>query len=158
MKTKLILPILFALLGCAPLMADDGLNAFPRAEEGLVRHVLRLPEHADESLFMVQLILGKTVRTDAGNRYFFAGKLREEAIPGWGYTRYVLPELGPMAGTLMAADPAAPTVERFITLSGEPYLIRYNSRQPVVLYAPEGVEVRWRVWRADENQVPMPQG
>lgn len=158
MRTTLILPILFALLGCAPLMADDGLNAFPRAEDGQVRHVLKLPERADESLFMVQLILGRTVTTDAGNRYFFAGQLREETIPGWGYKRYVLPELGPMAGTLMAVDPAAPKVDRFITLAGEPYLIRYNSRLPVVVYAPEGVEVRWRMWRANEGQSAVPQG
>ena len=55
-------------------------------------------------------------------------------------------KLGPMAGTLMAIDPNAPKVNRFITLGGEPYLIRYNSRLPLVVYAPEGVEVRYRIW------------
>jgi ecotin len=39
-------------------------------------------------------------------------------------------------------------VNRFITLGGEPYLIRYNNRLPVVVYAPEGVELRYRVWTA----------
>jgi ecotin len=29
---------------------------------------------------------------------------------GWGFTYYVLPKLGPMAGTLMAVDPNAPKV------------------------------------------------
>jgi len=33
-----------------------------------------------------------------------------------------------MAGTQMAIDPNAPKLNRFITLGGEPYLIRYNSR------------------------------
>ena len=42
-------------------------------------------------------------------------------------------KLGPMAGTLMAINPDAPKVKRFITLGGEPYLIRYNSRLPVVV-------------------------
>ena len=51
-----------------------------------------------------------------------------------------------MAGTLMAVDPKAPKVNRFIQMGGEPFLIRYNSRLPVVVYAPDGVEVRYRIW------------
>ena len=53
-----------------------------------------------------------------------------------------------MAGTMMAIDPNVPKVNRFITLGGEPYLIRYNSNLPIVVYAPEGVEVRYRIWSA----------
>lgn len=158
MKTTLLLAILFTLLGISPLAADDGLKPFPPADEGMVRHVLRLPEQPDEGLLRVELIVGKTVSTDAANRYFFAGSILEETIQGWGYTRYVLPELGPMGGTLMAVDPATPEVERFVTLAGEPYLIRYNSRLPVVVYVPEGAEVRCRIWRGDAEALPVPRG
>jgi ecotin len=91
------------------------------------------------------------VEVDAGNRYFFGGQLEPETIRGWGYTRYVLRELGPLAGTLMAVDPNAPKVERFITLGGEPSLLRYNSRLPLVVYVPEGVAVRYRLWRAEDG-------
>ena len=34
------------------------------------------------------------------------------------------------------------------SLGGDPFLIRYNSRLPVVVYVPEGVEVRYRFWTA----------
>lgn len=153
-----LLTLLAILLGAAPLSARDDMQAFPPADEGMVRHVLRLSAEPDETLLKVELILGKTVLTDTANRYFYGGEIAAETVPGWGYTRYVLPRLGPMAGTLMAVDPAAPKVERFITLAGEPYLIRYNSRLPVVVYAPAGVEVRWRVWRADAQPQTMPQG
>ena len=150
---------LMAILLCgSPLSAQDDMQAFPPADEGMTRHVLRLPAEPDETLLKVELILGKAVLTDAANRYFFGGEIAAETIPGWGYTRYVLPRLGPMAGTLMAVDPAAPKVERFISLAGEPYLIRYNSRLPVVVYAPADVEVRWRVWRSEPQTRPMPQG
>jgi ecotin len=37
-------------------------------------------------------------------------------------------------------------VDRFITIGGEPFLIRYNSKLPIVVYAPEGVEVWYRIW------------
>ncbi len=147
MKTWATAVLLFLLAVPAGLAADN-MKAFPAAGEGMVRHVLQLPQQADESGFKVELIVGKTVETDAGNRYFFAGRIEEEAIKGWGFPRYTVSKLGPMAGTLMAVDPDAPKVARFITLGGTPYIIRYNSRLPVVVYVPEGVEVRYRIWTA----------
>ena len=137
---------LFTAMSAA--QAADNMKAFPPAEAGMVRHVLQLPEQKDEYAFKVELIVGKTVQLDEGNRYFFGGKIEESNIEGWGFTRYVVSKLGPLAGTLMAVDPDAPKVPRFITIGGEPYLIRYNSRLPVVVYVPEGVEVRYRIWSA----------
>lgn len=146
-----MLPLL-VLLGIAPMTrAADNLQAFPPVEPGQVRYVVQLPAEADESALKVELLVGRMVETDAANRYFFGGQLEEETIQGWGFTRYVLRELGPMAGTLMAVDPDAPKVERFIMIGGEPRLLRYNSRLPLVVYVPEGVEVRYRLWRADGN-------
>lgn len=138
--------------------AADNMKAFPPAEAGTTRHVLNLPKQPDESLFKVEIVVGKTVQTDAVNRYFFGGKLEEVSIEGWGYNRYVLKNLGPMASTMMAPPPDSPKVERFITLGGERYLVRYNSKLPLVVYVPEGVEVRHRVWRADPEAKPVPQG
>ena len=121
---------------------DKNMKAFPPAEQGMTRHVLKLPAHADESALKVELIVGKTVQLDKANTYFFAGKIEEQNIEGWGFPKYVVGKLGPMAGTRMGVDPAAPKVDRFVTLGGGPYLIRYNSRLPVVVYVPEGVDVR----------------
>jgi ecotin len=44
-----------------------------------------------------------------------------------------------------------------VTLGGEPYMVRYNSRLPIVVYVPTGTEVRYRVWTAGYLQ-PAPQG
>jgi ecotin len=103
-------------------------------------------------------VAGKTVQVDEGNRYFFGGRIEAETVQGWGFPRYVVPELGPMAGTLMAIDPNEPKVSRFVTLGGEPYLVRYNSRLPIVIYVPEGVEVRYRIWTARAEAKPIEQG
>jgi len=138
--------ILWSLSVMLSVQGADNMKAFPPAEKGMVRHVLKLPQQEDESAFKVELIVGKTVQLDAGNRYFFGGQIEEETIQGWGFPRYIVKKLGPMAGTLMAVDPNAPKVDRFIQLGGEPYLLRYNSRLPIVVYVPEGVEVRYRVW------------
>ena len=145
MGSMIVLGLLCAIL---PVRAADNLQAFPPAGAGMVRYVLQVPPQADESAFQVELLAGKTVAVDDRNRYFFGGRIAEETIEGWGFPRYVVSPLGPLAGTRMAVDPNAPKVNRFITLGGEPYLIRYNSRLPVVVYAPEGVEVRYRLWNA----------
>jgi ecotin len=87
-----------------------------------------------------------------------SSKIQKETIQGWGYTRYHVSELGSMAGTRMAVDPNAPKVNRFVSLGGEPYLIRYNSRMPIVVYAPEGVEVRYRIWSAKSKTKGMEKG
>jgi ecotin len=153
-----ITTVLMFLSMVSAARAVDNMQAFPPAEEGMVRYVLQLPKLADEPAFRVELVVGRTVEVDAQNRYFFGGDIEAETIAGWGFTRYIVRQLGPMGGTLMAVDPDAPKVARFITLGGEPYLIRYNSRLPVVIYVPEGVEVRYRIWSAGAEVKPVNRG
>lgn len=158
MKKLYITAFLSFFLAVPVAHAADNMKAFPPADGGMTRHVLQLPKLDDESLFRLELLVGKTVMTDANNVYFFGGQIKEETIEGWGFSRYMVKELGPMGGTLMAVDPNAPKVARFVTLAGEPVLIRYNSRLPVVVYVPEGVEVRYRIWRAEPEMRPIEVG
>jgi ecotin len=140
------------------VVGADNMKAFPPAEAGMVRHVLNLPKQEDEDSFKVELVAGKVVEVDQRNRHFFGGKIEARNIEGWGFTRYMVSGLGPMAGTLMAVDPNAPKVKRFVAIGGEPFLVRYNSRLPVVVYAPEGVEVRYRIWSAAPEAKPVEEG
>jgi ecotin len=158
MKTVYLGIVLSLLTAVSSVRAEDNMKAFPPADAGMVRHVLDLPKQENEDGFKVELIAGKTVQVDEGNQYFFGGKLEAETIEGWGFTRHVVSKLGPVAGTLMAVDPNLPKVDRFVTIGGEPYIIRYNSRLPVVVYAPEEVEVRYRIWSAAPEAKPIEKG
>lgn len=158
MLIRSLLAIFASLALTAVVIAGDNLKAFPPAAKGQVRHVLDLPADEQESLLRVELIVGKTVAVDAQNRYFFGGKLESKTAAGWGYSYYLLPKLGPLAGTRMAVDPDAPKTNRFIALGGEPLLLRYNSKLPIVVYVPEGVEVRYRIWRAPAESTPVKEG
>ena len=158
MRTVFPMTALSIFFTVISVQAADNMKAFPPAEDGMVRYVLQLPKQEDESIFKLELIVGKTVQVDEKNRYFFGGNIEKETIEGWGYPRYIVSELGPMAGTLMAIDPNAPKVDRFITLAGEPYIIRYNSRLPLVVYVPEDVEVRYRIWTTDGESKAMEKG
>ncbi|MGL5020110.1 MAG: ecotin [Luteolibacter sp.] len=158
LSLSMALACLAAFPAAAQTEAERNLKAFPPADEGMTRHVLMLPPAEQEESLRVELQIGKTVKTDAANRYFFGGSLEAVNIEGWGFTRYVVSDLGPMGGTLMAVDPEAPKVDRFITLAGEPQLMRYNSRLPLVVYLPKGAEVRHRIWRADPEAMVVPEG
>jgi ecotin len=155
---KTLLSIALLMFVSTSTNAADYMKAFPPAAPGMIRYMISLPPLEDESAIKVELVVGKTVNVDERNRYFFGAKLEKETIRGWGFDRYILRKLGPIASTLVAIDPNAPKVDRFVTLSGEPRLVGYNSRLPLVVYVPTGVEVRYRLWRADPNATTAQQG
>jgi ecotin len=148
----------FAVSGVWGQESKDNLKAYPAASEGMKRYVLHLKPRENEELFRIELQVGKTVELDEVNLYFFGGNLQEESVEGWGYSKFVLKEIGVMAGTLIGVAPDAPKVARFITLGGEPRLVRYNSRLPVVVYVPEGVDVRYRIWRTKADTTAINPG
>lgn len=155
MQPSWTVTVLWLLCIVAPSLAAEPMQAFPTAEPGMARRVLHLPPQEDETLFRVELQAGKTVAVDPHNRYFFAGTITTETITGWGYPRYTVSALGPMAGTRMAVPPDTPKEPRFVPLAGEPLLIRYNSKLPVVIYAPAEAEVRYRIWRTEATTQPI---
>ncbi|MGH7028650.1 serine protease inhibitor ecotin [Brevundimonas sp.] len=127
----------------------DDLKAFPAASAGQTRHVIRLPAQADEDALKIEVIVGKTMKVDC-NRHIFGGRLQERTAEGWGYNYYVLDSLGQAASTMMVCPPGSEH-DAFVRSRAQD-LIRYNSRLPLVVYAPADVEVRYRVWRAGEEQ------
>ena len=123
------------------------LEAFPAAAAGQKRHVIALPALQSEADVKVELIVGQTKTIDC-NRHALGGELKEETLQGWGYTYYSLPVVTPGISTKMGCPPGSDRQE-FVTLPGQT-LVRDNSRQPIVVYTPEDVEVRYRLWRAEE--------
>ena len=76
MKKRTPVAVVLMLATAVFVQAADEMKAFPPAEKGMVRHVLQLPKQKDESVFKVELIVGKTVQVDKENMYFFGGKSR----------------------------------------------------------------------------------
>lgn len=134
----------------SPVTQAEDLKPFPEADSGYVRHVIRLPVLANEEDHKLQLIIGKIVEVDC-NKHFFGGKWSHETVPGWGYSYYLLTELAGPGSTMMACPEDEPRREEFVSVRIEDDIIRYNSKLPVVVYTPEGVIVRYRVWSAGEE-------
>lgn len=149
------------LFGLMPGLASSGehnqIEAFPVAEPGMVRYLIMLPEMSrpDEN-YSVELVAGRTMLTDGVNVLRMDTALNPHTLEGWGYTYYRMTGEGQVAGTLMAPREGAPEVEAFV--AGTPLSIRYNSRLPVVIYAPEGFQVRYRIWAAADDYLPAGPG
>lgn len=131
--------------------AAKNLKAFPAAASEMVRYVVLLPEKTrdEEAGLRVELLIGKKLMSDGVNQLRIGGEIAEKNVEGWGFTRYEVAKFGAAATTLMAVPPGTPQVERFVAIPSK--LIRYNSRIPLVVYVPEGGEVRYRIWTASET-------
>lgn len=152
------LVLLVAVASLLPWEADgaqhsDDLKPYPAPQEGFVRTVFRVPEVADEADRMVEILVGKNLLVDC-NRTWFGGNLEERVVQGWGYPYFVLENVGPRASTMMACPPDEEKTEAFVSVRGDGFLVRYNSKLPVVTYVPEGFEVRYRIWTAGDDVKP----
>jgi len=137
-----------------PVLAEAGdaidLAPFPDADEGMMRLVIVLPEMPrDEMNYSVELLPGRTMITDGVNQVRLDAGLETKNLEGWGYAYYEMTGGGRMSSTLMAVPEGTPEVRRFV--GGSPLTVRYNSRLPVVIYVPEGFEVRYRIWAAADD-------
>lgn len=122
---------------------------FPKAESGFTRQVIHLAPQTSEDNFQVEILAGKTLAVDC-NRQRLGGILEEKNLEGWGYPFYRLEKvIGPMS-TLMAC-PDGKSRQDFVPVVGDGFMLRYNSKLPIVVYVPKDVEVRYRIWSASST-------
>ncbi|MBP6122846.1 MULTISPECIES: serine protease inhibitor ecotin [Providencia] len=149
---KAILSVMAAVLVSSCAVATEGLEKiapYPKAEEGMTRHVIQLANQQNENDFMIELVIGKMMKADC-NRQWFMGDLEAKTLEGWGYDFYKLEEVKGPASTMMACS--EPAKERFIsTQLGDDAFIRYNSKLPIVVYTPSDMEVKYRVWSTNDK-------
>lgn len=153
--------LLLALAVPARAVPPPDLSAYPAAAAGERRWVIQLPQPqaaaAGGSLssnpldWRVQLIVGRELRLDC-NRHSFRGRIRSETVAGQRYPILRISDVGPVASTRMACPPEAPLRQVFLPMGEKPVILPYNASQPIVIYAPRDLEVRWRIWRADRQQ------
>lgn len=143
----------FSLLPLSAGAAEpaDSMKPYPAPETGMTRWAFNVPavenELADRK---VEIVVGKAMMVDC-NHPWFGGTLESRVAEGWGYSYYVLDKIGPPASTMKACPPGTPKTEQFVQVQGEGFLQRYNSKLPVVVYVPDGFEVRYRTWAASEQ-------
>lgn len=158
MKHALMLIIAACASGAAwadtlPASASQPLEKiapYPAAEKGMKRVAIALPALENEQNYKVELLPGKTLSVDC-NQHRMGGTLETKTLEGWGYDYYQLSRVSAPASTMMAC-PKNEKTQKFVPVQlGDKAMLRYNSKLPIVVYAPENIEVKYRVWKADET-------
>lgn len=123
------------------------LKAFAVAKEGMARFVIVLPHKGreEENDFKVEIFPGMVMPTDGVNLMNLDVRIESRPLKGWGYTYYEVIGSNKTMSTLIAIPEGSREIMAFV--SGASRLIRYNSRLPIVVYAPKGHEIRYRIWK-----------
>ncbi len=161
-KATLLLAGLMALASGNALAADNAqqqdpskqplekVAPYPKAEKGMTRQVIWLPKQENEHDYKVELMIGKTMEVDCNTRGL-GGKLETKTLSGWGYDYLVIDKLTGPVSTMMAC-PDGTKKQAFVTAHlGDNALQRYNSKLPLVIYAPKEAQVKYRIWKAEEK-------
>ena len=120
--------------------AQHELKAFPTQLAGHQRHVIELPALPDEDAHKLELIGGKAMTVDCNARGM-DGHFEPREVPGRKPTYWVFTSQGQVMSTRMACPPGS---DRREFVSAKTLLVPYNSRLPLVVFVPDGFELRWR--------------
>lgn len=146
---KIVIALLAATCTSA-FASNDILSPFPQAEKGMKRQVIQLPEQQDEAQYKVELLIGQKLEVDC-NQHRLGGTLTSKTLEGWGYDYYLFDKVTSPVSTMMAC-PDGKKTEKFVTAYlGDHSLLRYNSKLPIVVYTPDNIDVKYRLWKADEK-------
>ncbi|EEQ95499.1 serine protease inhibitor ecotin [Brucella intermedia] len=129
--------------------SERNLQAFPAAPSGSYRYVIHLPPLEKEQDAKVEIIAGRNATVDC-NISWFGGSLTPSTVEGWGFDYFTLTASDRMSGTLMACPEDSKRTD-FVPVRGENFMLRYNSRLPIVIYAKDGFEIRYRIWKPSEE-------
>lgn len=132
-----------------PVKPLKDIAPYPEANAEQTRYAIYLHQKENEQDYKVELIIGKNMMTDSCNRYLLGGKIEEKELQGWGYSYYVVESTGQAASTLMACNDDKKQ-ENFVAITTETFS-RYNSKLPIVVYAPKGMIVKYRIWSTPEE-------
>lgn len=142
----------FGLVG-ASLSAQNvidkvDISVFPAPEKGYVQYLVEVPHSTmeEDANKKIEIMVGKYAEVDKCNRFFLNGELKEQALKGFGYNYYTFKSDGNIGGTLMGCGDTG-KVNKFI--SSKPILTDYNGRMPIVIYAPEGFDVQYKIYKAE---------
>lgn len=103
---------------------------------------------------MLQIIPGRVLsvsKTDAMNIQILGGTVERMTKDDKTYYDVELSEQAASTRMALPGTDDGVKVKKFIPMANPP-VFQYDSREPVVVHAPQGVEIRYSLWTANEVQ------
>lgn len=132
----------------AQTVNKQDLSIFPKAEAGYKQMVIEVPHSNKDNQKRIEFMVGKMMEVDGCNQFGLTGTLEKKDLEGWGYSYYIFKTEGHVISTQMAC-PGQPNRNLFV--SAQPEMTNYNGKLPIVIYVPEEYEVRFKIYKAEEE-------
>lgn len=120
------------------------LYEYPRLN-GYHPNVIKVNPRESEDMFKVQIVPGKQMEIDC-NKHGLQGKYERKMLEN-GDTYFVFLSKGEVFSTKMGCPD---NTKRVSFVPGPTIFTAYNSARPFVVYTPTGVDLKYRIWEADE--------
>jgi len=123
-------------------------NIFPKAENGYKKMIIEVPFSDNDNNKKIEFYVGKWMDVDGCNTFNLMGTYEQKDLQGWGYSYFVFKTNGDVRSTLMACPDKT---SRHLFVSAMPQLIDYNGKMPVIIYVPEGYDVQFKIFKAENE-------
>lgn len=122
---------------------------YPAPQEGWEKVVVDLPvTKKDLKEHRVEFTVGFEMETDLCNPYSLIGDWTEYEVKGTELIYFIASTKGQVVKT-MGECPTDKKISQFVGLKSSSVV--YNGEQPLVVYIPEGYQLRYRLWSADKK-------
>lgn len=140
----------FHVFGSSVEMVTNPLNVYPKAPEGMKQHIFTLEKKEKEEDYQLELRFGKDKMLDCNQHSFLSGELKEMTAEGWQYPYYSFSGKDEMRQTLMLCPETEKSLKR-VYYPVMNSMFPYNSKLPLVVYAPKDVKIEVHIWKRIEK-------
>ncbi|MGN0003917.1 MAG: ecotin [Sphingobacterium composti] len=130
------------------VITKQDLSIFPKPEAGYKKVVIEVPHSDKDNKKKIEFSVGKWMEVDGCNFFNLQGTLETKDLQGWGYNYYVFKTNGQVTSTMMGCPDAE---KRNLFVTAQPEIVRYNGKLPIVIYVPEGYDVQFKIYKAEED-------
>lgn len=151
--------IFFVGLYSSSVFAQDlvDIAPYPIAQLNETRNVIWLNKFRNEDNYKIEIIAFKKGMRDC-NQTSYQTAFKRNTIDGWGYSYFTISELddnGPVSTMLPCQRPEKFLADIPVDLTGDESMWSYNSKLPIVVYAPKDITVKIKIWKFKDTKLPV---
>jgi ecotin len=134
----------------APIQTVHDLTIYPNIPN-MVKNVINIQPMANESLYRIEFYAVKSTEVDDCNKHYLLGDFEVKNVEGYGYPYYIFNSNQQIISTKMGCGNDVKKIKN--VPSGKTETIRYLSLLPIVIYTPQMIDVKYKIWKQDPKEL-----